>query len=192
MSANHITTSAANVYSNVYGGDVSDGQQKAHPAICDMDRKKVCSLMDCQKLSCEARAHAAQNERLPVQTMVQQRLREMECSPINSESQNMVLDDISRLKKENQELKFELIKLKTRLKEIEMSNANKPRVNNATGTTAAKPSLPSKPPLPKKSFISLVTKKLGKITPFLHADGFVASGTRGMNKPGKDRRHSVS
>ncbi|KAJ0480063.1 putative NPH3 domain-containing protein [Helianthus annuus] len=82
-----------------------DTYLKAHPAISDMDRKKVCSLMDCQKLSCEARAHAAQNERLPVQTMVQvlyyeqQRLREMECSPINSEPQNVVLDDISRLKK---------------------------------------------------------------------------------------------
>ncbi|KAJ0704082.1 putative BTB/POZ domain, NPH3 domain, NPH3/RPT2-like family protein [Helianthus annuus] len=39
-----------------------DTYLKAHPAISDMDRKKVCSLMDCQKLSCEARAHAAQNK----------------------------------------------------------------------------------------------------------------------------------
>ncbi|KAI3747863.1 hypothetical protein L6452_10565 [Arctium lappa] len=178
---------------------------KAHPALSDMDRKKVCSLMDCQKLSREARAHAAQNERLPVQTVVQvlyyeqQRLRDMDGGPISNESldqansygtprtQNSVSVEISSLKKENQDLKFELLKMKTRLKEIERSTANKPRGNDPTGTTATA----AKPPLPKKSLISSVTKKLGKITPFLHADGFLPS-TRGRNKAGKDRRHSVS
>uniref|UniRef100_M4F6U7 NPH3 domain-containing protein n=1 Tax=Brassica campestris TaxID=3711 RepID=M4F6U7_BRACM len=43
----------------------------AHPNMSDVERKKVCSLMDCQKLSREACAHAAQNDRLPVQTIVQ-------------------------------------------------------------------------------------------------------------------------
>ncbi|KAK9074188.1 hypothetical protein SSX86_006785 [Deinandra increscens subsp. villosa] len=174
---------------------------KAHPAISDMDRKKVCSLMDCQKLSREARAHAAQNERLPVQSVVQvlyyeqQRLREMDSSPIidhvsshnTLEAQKSLSDEIMSLKKENQELKFELIKMKTRLKEIEQPTVNKPKVKNATETAAA-----GKPPLPKKSLISSVTKKLGKITPFLHADGFLPSSTKGRNKPDKDRRHSVA
>ncbi|CAM8883982.1 unnamed protein product [Rhodiola kirilowii] len=36
---------------------------KAHPALSDLERKKICGLMDCQKLSREACAHAAQNER---------------------------------------------------------------------------------------------------------------------------------
>ncbi|XP_024981927.1 BTB/POZ domain-containing protein SR1IP1-like [Cynara cardunculus var. scolymus] len=182
---------------------------KAHPALSDMDRKKVCSLMDCQKLSREARAHAAQNERLPVQTVVQvlyyeqRRLREMDGSPINNDSsdqansygtpsprtQNSISIEISSLKKENQDLKFELLKMKTRLKEIERSTANKPRANDPIGTTTT--GTAAKPPLPKKSLISSVTKKLGKITPFLHADGFLPS-TRGRNKAGKDRRHSVS
>ncbi|KAK1440685.1 hypothetical protein QVD17_06514 [Tagetes erecta] len=178
---------------------------KAHPALSDMDRKKVCSLMDCQKLSREARAHAAQNERLPVQTVVQvlyyeqQRLREMDSSPIADqvissqatlETQKSVSDEISSLKKENQELKFELIKMKTRLKELERSTSVKPRVSSPSETTVGKPA--GKPPLPKKSFISSVTKKLGKITPFLHADGYLPSSTRGRNKPDKDRRHSVA
>nr|XP_043631909.1 BTB/POZ domain-containing protein SR1IP1-like [Erigeron canadensis] len=180
---------------------------KAHSTISDMDRKKVCSLMDCQKLSREARAHASQNERLPVQTVVQvlyyeqKRLQESESpnhmiSNGTPKSQNSLSDEITSLRKENQELKFELLKMKTRLKEIETSTtANKPaRVNNASRTTtsATKPPLPGKPPLPKKSLISTVTKKLGKITPFLHADGFLPSSTRGRNKPDKDRRHSVS
>ncbi|GJV84441.1 BTB/POZ domain-containing protein SR1IP1 [Tanacetum coccineum] len=137
---------------------------KVHPGISDMDRKKVCSLMDCQKLSREARAHAAQNERLPVQTVVQvlyyeqQRLQEtVDTTPINSESplhlsshstpkhQSSVTDEISSLKKENQELKFELIKMKARLQEIEKSTANTPK-GNAKGTTpnypAGMPQLP--------------------------------------------------
>ncbi|KAL7614225.1 hypothetical protein Lser_V15G07441 [Lactuca serriola] len=185
---------------------------KAHPAISDMDRKKVCSLMDCQKLSREARAHAAQNERLPVQTVVQvlyyeqQRLQEttttggneydhsatnsksFTSTPSSPSSVASVSDEISSLKKENQELKFELLKMKTRLKEIERSGGNKTRVVNNNTSTAGS----GKPPLPKKSLISSVTKKLGKITPFLHADGFLPSSTRGRNKPDKDRRHSVS
>lgn len=160
-----------------------------------MDRKKVCSLMNCQRLSHEARSHAAQNERLPVQTMVQvlfyqqQCLKETDSSPVNLKSQNIASDEISSLRKENKELKIEIIKMKTRLKEIERSAANEPRVNNGTGTTVttAKPPLP-----PKTSLIRSMTKRLGKMTPFLQADGLSASTTRGRNKPAKDRRHSVS
>lgn len=44
---------------------------KAHPSMSDLERKKICKLLDCQKLSQEACAHAAQNERLPVQLVVQ-------------------------------------------------------------------------------------------------------------------------
>lgn len=44
---------------------------KAHPGVNELERKKVASLMDCQKLSQEACSHAAQNERLPVQVVVQ-------------------------------------------------------------------------------------------------------------------------
>lgn len=36
-----------------------------------MKREKVCSVMDCQKLSQQACAHAAQHDHLPVQTVVQ-------------------------------------------------------------------------------------------------------------------------
>ncbi|KVH92439.1 BTB/POZ domain-containing protein SR1IP1-like [Cynara cardunculus var. scolymus] len=179
---------------------------KAHPTLSDTERKKVCSLMDCQKLSRGACAHAAQNDRLPVQTVVQvlyyeqQRLREtMDGGPIaveptsklDSLTTNQPLDDeLSRLKKENQDLKFELLKMKTRLKEVERpSSADKSAVNSPVGGTRYSA---DKPPLPRKSFISSVSKKLGKLTPFLRADGILPSSTRGKNKPSKDRRHSIS
>eukprot|EP00250_Pteridium_aquilinum_P021160 c25045_g1_i1 orf=599-2749(-) len=44
---------------------------KAHPGVSDAERKKICGLMDCRKLTQEACSHAAQNERLPVQVVVQ-------------------------------------------------------------------------------------------------------------------------
>ncbi|KAI5081130.1 hypothetical protein GOP47_0004313 [Adiantum capillus-veneris] len=44
---------------------------KAHSSLTDVDRKKLCRLLDFQKLSQEACTHAAQNERLPVQAVVQ-------------------------------------------------------------------------------------------------------------------------
>lgn len=44
---------------------------KEHPNVSKSDKKKLCSLMDCKKLSPDACAHAVQNERLPLRTVVQ-------------------------------------------------------------------------------------------------------------------------
>ncbi|KAL5788106.1 hypothetical protein ACOSP7_005055 [Xanthoceras sorbifolium] len=44
---------------------------KEHPAISKSDRKKICKLMDCRKLSVDACMHAVQNERLPLRVVVQ-------------------------------------------------------------------------------------------------------------------------
>ncbi|XP_076900645.1 BTB/POZ domain-containing protein SR1IP1-like [Bidens hawaiensis] len=176
---------------------------KAHPMLGDMERKKVCSLMDCQKLSREACAHAAQNDRLPVQTVVQvlyyeqQRLRDnmdnglIAVEPMSQQTKKQLNDELSQLKKENQDLKFELLKIKTRLKEAERSSStavDKSMVNSPGSTRYSA----DKPPLPRRSFINSVSKKLGKLAPFLRADAVLPSTTRGKNKPSKNRRHSIS
>ncbi|MCO5585744.1 hypothetical protein L7F22_039680 [Adiantum nelumboides] len=44
---------------------------KAHPWLKEGEREELCRLMDCRKLSLEACAHAAQNERLPLRAIVQ-------------------------------------------------------------------------------------------------------------------------
>ncbi|KAK9077217.1 hypothetical protein SSX86_005553 [Deinandra increscens subsp. villosa] len=44
---------------------------KAHPGITKSERKRICKLMDCKKLSVDACAHAVQNERLPMRVVVQ-------------------------------------------------------------------------------------------------------------------------
>ncbi|GLJ47933.1 hypothetical protein SUGI_1012000 [Cryptomeria japonica] len=48
-----------------------DTYLKAHPGLSDTERKRLCRLMDCKKLSVDACMHAGQNERLPVRTVVQ-------------------------------------------------------------------------------------------------------------------------
>ncbi|KAJ4826660.1 BTB/POZ domain-containing protein sr1ip1 [Turnera subulata] len=175
---------------------------KAHPALSDMERKKVCSLMDCQKLSREACAHAAQNDRLPVQTVVQvlyyeqQRLRDVMNgnltggdSPalppkmsIYSTDIRPVSDELSVLKRENEDLKLELVKMKMKMKEMErggiVSSVNSPSAD--------------KPPLPRKSFINSVSKRLGRLYPFAQRDGTTPSNAKGRTKPNKNRRHSIS
>ncbi|CAN1815170.1 BTB/POZ domain-containing protein SR1IP1 [Linum perenne] len=182
---------------------------KAHPALSDLERKKVCSVMDCQKLSREACAHAAQNDRLPVQTVVQvlyyeqQRLRDSmnvdhPTTPTNKAPYSVdvhpVPDELSILKRENQDLKFELLKMKMKLRELEKFSSASSSTARSTGDSPmgisnSSPSAADKPPLPPKkpSFINSVSKKLGKLSPFV---GVLPSKPR--KKPPKDRRHSIS
>lgn len=44
---------------------------KEHPGISKSERKRICKLMDCRKLSVDACTHAVQNERLPLRVVVQ-------------------------------------------------------------------------------------------------------------------------
>lgn len=48
-----------------------DTYLKEHSGIGKSERKKICKLMDCKKLSVEASMHAVQNERLPLRVVVQ-------------------------------------------------------------------------------------------------------------------------
>ncbi|XP_042494861.1 BTB/POZ domain-containing protein NPY2-like [Macadamia integrifolia] len=44
---------------------------KEHPGISKSEKKRICRLMDCKKLSVDACTHAVQNERLPLRVVVQ-------------------------------------------------------------------------------------------------------------------------
>ncbi|XP_024021483.1 BTB/POZ domain-containing protein At5g47800 isoform X1 [Morus notabilis] len=44
---------------------------KDHPDLNKAEKKRLCRILDCQKLSPEVRAHAVKNERLPLRTVVQ-------------------------------------------------------------------------------------------------------------------------
>ncbi|KAK1439031.1 hypothetical protein QVD17_04846 [Tagetes erecta] len=150
---------------------------KAHPSLGDAERTKLCSLINCQKLSSEVCAHAATNDRLSAETIVQvlyyqqQRLREADD---NGSTLNPLAADLSSLHKENKDLKFALGKAKMRLKEIEKSHSDKS-------------------PSRTRSIISNVSKKFLKFSPILWFDhGVSSSFTRSKNESSKVRRHSVS
>ncbi|KAK7246034.1 hypothetical protein RIF29_40891 [Crotalaria pallida] len=44
---------------------------KVHPELGKADRKRLCQILDCQRLSSEVRAHAVKNDLLPLRTVVQ-------------------------------------------------------------------------------------------------------------------------
>jgi hypothetical protein len=109
----------------------------------------MCRLLDCQKLSQDACAHAAQNERLPVQTAVQVlyceqlRMRDAmavsargpeirryqpeknlasELSTASSSPRRAAADPHSSLRAANRELELEASRLRARVQELEAEN----------------------------------------------------------------------
>ncbi|KAH6784943.1 Phototropic-responsive NPH3 family protein [Perilla frutescens var. hirtella] len=115
---------------------------KAHTGLTDQERRKLCKLIDFQKLSQEAGSHAAQNERLPLQSIVQVlyyeqlRLRSALCCSyaeddpkpthqswrISSGALSAAMsprDNYASLRRENRELKLELARLRMRLNDLE-------------------------------------------------------------------------
>ncbi|KAK8674385.1 hypothetical protein V6N13_112677 [Hibiscus sabdariffa] len=117
---------------------------KAHQGIQDADKKKLCKLIDFQKLSQEVGAHAAQNERLPLQSIIQVlyfeqlRLRNALCCSYADDDHNSMRhhqqwqicsgvlgstmsprDNYASLRRENRELKLELSRIRMRLNDLE-------------------------------------------------------------------------
>ncbi|KAM5563118.1 BTB/POZ domain-containing protein [Rosa sericea] len=150
---------------------------KAHQGLSDTDKKKLCKLIDFQKLSQEAGAHAAQNERLPLQSIVQVlyfeqiRLRNsLGCS--NGEDEHKPMhqswrissgalsaamsprDNYASLRRENRELKLELARLRMRLNDLEREHVCMKRDMEKSNS---------------RKFMSSFSKKIGKLSFFGHS-----------------------
>ncbi|KAI3789072.1 hypothetical protein L2E82_01859 [Cichorium intybus] len=67
--AEALPESARSCDDGIYGA--IDSYLKAHPMLSEHERRRLCRVMDCQKLSKDACTHAAQNERLPLRVVVQ-------------------------------------------------------------------------------------------------------------------------
>ncbi|XP_074568526.1 phototropic-responsive NPH3 family protein NPY1-like [Curcuma longa] len=67
--AQSIPGSARSVHDGLY--TAIDIYLKEHPNLTKAEKKRICNLMDVKKLSSEACVHAAQNEQLPLRTVVQ-------------------------------------------------------------------------------------------------------------------------
>ncbi|XP_076940110.1 root phototropism protein 2-like [Bidens hawaiensis] len=163
---------------------------KAHPNLDEIEREKVCSVMDALKLSYEARVHASQNKRLPVQIVLhtlyfdQLQVRSDtndRTTPDALSMRSQVQADVS-LAKENEALRTELLQMKAYISDIQ--------TKNHPGSTSTRISNPKKP-----TFFSSVSKKLGKLNPFKHGSKDTSHIEEGnevdLTKP-RRRRFSIS
>ncbi|ONK78172.1 uncharacterized protein A4U43_C02F15260 [Asparagus officinalis] len=110
---------------------------KAHPGLDEIEREKVCSVLNPLRLSYEARLHASQNKRLPLQVVLhalyydQLKLRSTATFNDNIDptppplstattARSRAVADAS-LMKENEELRSELTRMKLYLSDLEMT-----------------------------------------------------------------------
>ncbi|CAF2122258.1 hypothetical protein BRARA_C01564 [Brassica rapa] len=139
---------------------------KAHPSLGEIEREKVCSLMDPLKLSYDARLHASQNKRLPVnivlhtlyydQLKLRSEVEDKEGTPVIVPEGLGTRD--SSLAKENEDLRSELMKMKMYVSDLQ----------NNVAAGASSSNAPSNKKNSKHTFFSSVSKKLGKLNPFRH------------------------
>ncbi|CAL5210637.1 unnamed protein product [Lathyrus oleraceus] len=94
LSLNEFVTLAAILPSHARNTDdglyrAIDTYLKAHPSVSKQERKGLCRLIDCRKLTQEASLHAAQNERFPVRAVIQVLLSEQTKFNRHSNSHNI-------------------------------------------------------------------------------------------------------
>lgn len=172
---------------------------KAHSGLSEFDKKKLCKLIDFHKLSPEAGAHAAQNERLPLQSIVQVLYIEqlslrnaLGCSypddnhlkpppvhhqswRINSGALSAAMspkDNYASLRRENRELKLELTRLRMRLNDFEKEHVSMKRTMEKSNS---------------RKFMSSFSKKIGKFHLFGHS-----SSSRGSSSPSRHSQRTDS
>ncbi|KGN58361.1 BTB/POZ domain-containing protein At5g48800 isoform X1 [Cucumis sativus] len=167
---------------------------KAHQGLPDIDKKKLCKLIDFQKLSPEAGAHAAQNERLPLQCMVQVlyfeqlRLRNALSNSCGDEDYKPLhqswrissgalsaamspRDNYASLRRENRELKLELTRLRMRLNDLEKEHVCMRRDMQKSSS---------------RKFMNSFSRKFSKMSIFGH------SSSRGSSSPSKHSQRTDS
>ncbi|XP_027365621.1 BTB/POZ domain-containing protein DOT3 isoform X1 [Abrus precatorius] len=128
-----------------------DTYLKTHPSLTEHDRRRLCKIMNCEKLSLDACMHAAQNERLPLRTVVQvlfseqikmraaMQEKEPAQSGIQSEqegNQTSATMDIKALKAELESVKSKMVELQNDYFELQQEYeklSNKPK--NSSGWT---------------------------------------------------------
>ncbi|KAK4764644.1 hypothetical protein SAY86_025734 [Trapa natans] len=157
---------------------------KAHPNLDELEREKVCSVLDPLKLSGEAWLHASQNKRLPVQIVLhalyydQLKLRsapsESHTKQDSATTRSQVLADVS-LVRENEELRSELTMMKMYISDLQKRHGAN--------------SLQRRP-----TFFSSMSKTLGKLNPFRHGSkdtSNMVDDSEEVKKP-RRRRFSIS
>nr|AFK47025.1 unknown [Medicago truncatula] len=130
-------------------------------------------MMDFQKLSREARTHAAQNNRLPAQNVAQILYYEQQRLRDNMDGTGSVGSDSPSTPDKRNVYSSELYP----------ATINSPLLNVSSPSA-------DKPPLPRKSFLNSVSRKLGRLSPFQRAHPVIRPKDR--IQLDKIRRYSIS
>ncbi|EPS64717.1 hypothetical protein M569_10065, partial [Genlisea aurea] len=127
---------------------------RGHGNLSDSEKRKVCKVINFELLSAEAGSHATQNERLPLQSIVQVlyyeqlRLRDAlllaQGADDDSKSQSWRInsglgtprDNYASLRMENRDLKLELARLRMRVNDLEKNHAAAMKRNSKSGGCA--------------------------------------------------------
>ncbi|XP_047091471.1 root phototropism protein 2-like [Lolium rigidum] len=178
---------------------------KAHPSLDEIEREKVCSVMDTLKLSYTARLHASQNKRLPLQAVLsalyydQLKLRSAgagighdddEEARSEAGSARMQAKADAALARENEALRSELAMMRAHMSSgVQRSKGSGSR-SAATALAAGK----------KVSFFGSMSRTLSRLNPFRAGGGWSkdtssiherTGGSMHAVKP-KRRRFSIS
>lgn len=150
-------------------------------------------MMDPLKLSYEARLHASQNKRLPVQIVLhalyydQLKLRSGAAEDAQDTARSQLQADVS-LVRENEALRSELTRMKLYISDLQKGNSNVAVRGSTSSSSTSKSQGPRKP-----TFFSSMSKTLGKLNPFKHGSKDTSNIDDGVDitKP-RRRRFSIS
>ncbi|XVF15187.1 hypothetical protein REPUB_Repub09cG0128900 [Reevesia pubescens] len=105
---------------------------KTHPSLSEYDRRRLCKVMNCEKLSFDACMHAAQNDRLPLCIVVQvlfseqakMRMAIQGKEPLTREDNSEKEEHRQSTNTEIKNLKSELENVKTKMAELQNDNSD--------------------------------------------------------------------
>ncbi|XP_018834478.1 BTB/POZ domain-containing protein DOT3-like [Juglans regia] len=101
-----------------------DTYLKTHPSLSEHDRRRLCKIMNCEKLSFDACMHAAQNDRLPLRTVVQVLFSEqVKMRAVMQEKEPAPSGNISEQEGNQSSTDAEIKMLKTELEVVKMNIA---------------------------------------------------------------------
>ncbi|KAH7654101.1 Root phototropism protein 2 [Dioscorea alata] len=169
---------------------------KAHPGLDEIEREKVCSVMDPLRLSYEARLHASQNKRLPLQIVLhalyydQLKLRSGSFpagdDPLVAVKRQVSAAGDAELARENAALRTELAKMRMYVTDMQKGQGSACSGSAGKGTGVKKGG----------TFFSSVTRTLGKLNPFKQGSKDTSHIDDGLSevvpKQPRRRRFSIS
>jgi hypothetical protein len=170
---------------------------KAHPSLDEIEREKVCSVMDTLKLSYTARLHASQNKRLPLQAVLsalyydQLKLRsnsagighdEDEEARSEAGSARMQAKADAALARENEALRSELAMMRAH-----MSSGSGVQRSKGSGSRSAATALAAGK---KVSFFGSMSRTLSRLNPF-RAGGGWSKDTSSIRETTGSSMHAV-